>query len=349
MRRRKRIFSTLAVVFCMMLQTLTAFAEQKDVSVFLDGDKLSFDVAPVIENGRTMVPMRAIFEAMGIDVTWDDAEKSITAVTKSNFGVKMTIGKKEASAFQMNTENHIDIKKDLLLDTAPEVVNGRTLIPLRFISETMGYDVEWNNAIRRVDITGTYPIRHGAVFGNTAQWNDCYAADLLNCTFAEDFYIVNGYTTNAEMSETDYYKVDSSLYLDAGVYLPQYVALLGNTYYDGMIFDSSAPFALWSDVYGLNSENIKDGDDPYLSKIADMIMVFPGGKVAGSLTSDMTYSQVLDNQASVSPWYTNTFTATGYFYYEICYDDVMITYIWDTQGDKMSLAPDGVTVAHIYG
>lgn len=64
-----------------------------DITVILDGNKLEFDVPPQIIDGRTMVPIRAIFEALGAEVTWDDATKTVTA-TIDDYVVKCTIDSK---------------------------------------------------------------------------------------------------------------------------------------------------------------------------------------------------------------------------------------------------------------
>lgn len=100
--------------------------------VVLDGTQLTFDVPPIIENGRTLVPLRAIFEAMGAEVKWDPQTATVTAV-KGNTTVVMKIGSLEP------TINGV-VKP---IDVAGKIVNDRTLAPLRFVCEAFGGAVEW--------------------------------------------------------------------------------------------------------------------------------------------------------------------------------------------------------------
>lgn len=100
--------------------------------VILDGINVSFDVPPSIENGRVMMPLRAIFEAMGAKVSWDSNTMTATAV-KGNTTVVFKIGSLEPMV------NGI-VKP---IDVAGKVVGGRTLAPLRFVCEAFGGTVEW--------------------------------------------------------------------------------------------------------------------------------------------------------------------------------------------------------------
>ena len=107
------------------------------VTVILDERILEFDVQPIIMNDRTMVPMRVIFEELGATIAWDDATKTVTA-TKDGTVIKTTIG---------STIMYINgITKEV--DVAPVIVDNRTLVPLRFVSEALGCDVEWNDKNR---------------------------------------------------------------------------------------------------------------------------------------------------------------------------------------------------------
>jgi hypothetical protein len=111
------------------------------ISVILDGTPLSFDVPPQIINGRTMVPLRAIFEAMGATIEWDGATQTATA-TRGNTIVVLTVG--DASP----TVNGMVVP----LDQPGIIVGGRTLAPLRFIAEAFGGTVEWDGATQTATI-----------------------------------------------------------------------------------------------------------------------------------------------------------------------------------------------------
>jgi putative sterol carrier protein len=110
-------------------------------SVVLDGTPMNFEVPPVVEDGRTLVPMRAIFEAQGATVEWEEATQTVTA-QKGDVTVKLTIGGK---AF-VNDE-------EVALEVAAKLVDGRTLVPLRFVSESLGAKVDWTEETETVTIT----------------------------------------------------------------------------------------------------------------------------------------------------------------------------------------------------
>ena len=112
------------------------------IRVTLDGKTISFDQPPIIENGRTLVPIRAVAESMGTDVDWDQAAKTVTLI-RAGTTVKLIINSNIA---QVNGEN-------MTLDVAPTIINDRTLLPLRFIAETFSQNVEWNEQQRIVTIT----------------------------------------------------------------------------------------------------------------------------------------------------------------------------------------------------
>lgn len=112
------------------------------VKVYLDGSLLSFEVPPVIENGRTLVPLRAIFEAMGATVDWNAVDRTVTAV-RGNITVVLKIGSTKPTV-NGQTWN---------LDVPAKIVNNRTLAPLRFVGEAFGGKVEWDGQTRTVKIT----------------------------------------------------------------------------------------------------------------------------------------------------------------------------------------------------
>lgn len=112
-----------------------------EVKVVLNGTRLEFDQSPVIENGRTLVPMRAIFEALGAQVTWD-GDKNLVTAKNENTVITMVIGKNNMT---LNS-------KTISLDTAPKIINGRTLVPVRAVSEAFDAQVGWNSTTQTVTI-----------------------------------------------------------------------------------------------------------------------------------------------------------------------------------------------------
>ena len=111
-----------------------------EVSVLLDGEKLIFDVPPYVESSRVMLPMRVIFEALGATVDYNAGK--ITA-QKGQTVVRMELGSDKMQVAE-------EIKT---LDVPARAQSGRTLLPLRAVSEALGCKVDWNNATKTVTIT----------------------------------------------------------------------------------------------------------------------------------------------------------------------------------------------------
>ena len=111
-------------------------------TVILDGRQLTFEVAPVIENDRTLVPLRAIFEALGASVNWDNKTRTVTS-TKDETTVVLAIGSTKPTVNGQVWP----------LDVPAKIKNDRTLAPLRFVGEAFGGKVDWNNTTRTITIT----------------------------------------------------------------------------------------------------------------------------------------------------------------------------------------------------
>ena len=122
---------------------LSAQAQAPAPQIYLNNQLLQSDVSPVQQSGRVLVPMRNIFENLGAKVNYNDLNQSITA-TKDGTVVRMALGSSNA------TVNGLPYK----LDVPAKAYYGRTLVPLRFVSEAMGAKVNYNSNTRTVLISG---------------------------------------------------------------------------------------------------------------------------------------------------------------------------------------------------
>ena len=114
------------------------------ISVLYDGKRIAFDQLPVIENGRTLVPLRAIFEKIGATVEWDgDTQTVIAKSTENGTIIRLTIDSTTAMV------NGVQVS----LDVPAKIINGRTLVPVRFVSDCFGVGVDWNGDIQSVILT----------------------------------------------------------------------------------------------------------------------------------------------------------------------------------------------------
>lgn len=112
------------------------------IQIFLDDIYVPLDVPAALANGRTMIPIRAVAEALGADVGWDNATRQVT-LTRAGTTVVMTVDSPTAT---VNGEA-------ITMDVAPYISGGRTLIPVRYVAEFFGQKVEWNGKTRRVLIS----------------------------------------------------------------------------------------------------------------------------------------------------------------------------------------------------
>ena len=115
------------------LEDLEASVPRSDIYVEVNGEILGFETPPVIEDGRVLVPMRFTLEKMGVDVEWQAGQQTIVA-QQQNMTVEMTID---------NTASVVN-GRSVRMDVPPRLINNRTMVPLRFLSEEMGFSVEWN-------------------------------------------------------------------------------------------------------------------------------------------------------------------------------------------------------------
>lgn len=140
MKKLTSLFLSLSLIFGIF--PLSIQAESPSPTVYLDGKELSFEVPPSIINGRTLVPLRAIFEGLDASLEWDAKTQTVIAA-KGITKVQVTVGEKEA--FKNG--------KSVLLDVPATIINGRTMVPLRFVSEAMGSTVEWDESTQTITIT----------------------------------------------------------------------------------------------------------------------------------------------------------------------------------------------------
>ncbi len=139
--KNKRRISALILAICLVFINSSAVFASNDITVYLDGEILAFDVNPRIIDGRTMVPMRKIFESLGAVVSWDEASRTVTG-KKGDITVNLTI---DSTVLFKNSS-------PVKLDVAPIIIDGRTLVPVRAIAESFDCDVNWVADTRAVEI-----------------------------------------------------------------------------------------------------------------------------------------------------------------------------------------------------
>jgi len=137
----KRFMTSILLIFTVLFGTCIPVLAEGDIRVVLDGRELVFEQPPVIVNDRTMVPMRAIFEALGATVTWDGETR--TAIG-NKMGVQVEFTIDEPNMYK----NYVNIS----LDAPAALINGYTMLPVRAVAESFGVEVSWDAETRTVNM-----------------------------------------------------------------------------------------------------------------------------------------------------------------------------------------------------
>lgn len=174
----KKLIS-IVLTLVLMLASVSAFA-QSHITLTFDGKPLQTDVPPQIVNNRTMVPIRVILEALGLEVGWDNKNQMVYTESKT-VNLFMTIG---SNKMLVNSEMKY-------MDTAPYVSGGRTYVSARAVSEALGCTVEWDANTKCVHIKSPgykEPVVSSGIIGDNPAFVEKvpeYEKELLNLINAE--------------------------------------------------------------------------------------------------------------------------------------------------------------------
>lgn len=153
----KKVLTFMLIACIMLISAVMIYASNgtDELSIVLrvnvpimsvNGVQQSIDdngTTPLIINSRTLIPIRAVAEAMGSDVSWDSESRE----------VKLLNDEKEV-VLTINSTNALLSGNTIKLDVAPIIINGRTMFPVRFIAESFGYTVNWNSYTSEITISG---------------------------------------------------------------------------------------------------------------------------------------------------------------------------------------------------
>ena len=183
------------------------------ILVKLNGEYLKFDQLPIIENDRTLVPMRFIFEKLGMTVEWDEITQTASAMKvngkNNSFEINFTVGSN--TAFVNGIPQTMDV--------GPKILGDRTLIPLRFLSENLGYIVDWEELSQTVTIS-EIPVLPSVTQKYYVIYREGYRDGRIEVSFFDTSdgsvpeLIWNSESGNLELSDNTKYSNDSKWYLD---------------------------------------------------------------------------------------------------------------------------------------
>ena len=117
------------------------------ITLHINDKKIEMPIMPPVQiDGRTLVPTREVFEPMGASVEWKAAEKKVFV----NHGATLMI-------LEVDSQNVWIDGETTQLDVPPKIINGKLMLPLRFIGETLGYEVEWQQETSNINIKQNKP------------------------------------------------------------------------------------------------------------------------------------------------------------------------------------------------
>lgn len=129
-------------IFAFAMAAALSVSAAGATSLVVDGTNVQTDVPPFIVDGRTLVPVRALFESLGATVGWEESTQTATA-TKGSTVISMQIG---------NTTAYVNgVAKTL--DVPAQTIEGRTMAPARFVAESLNATVNWDSASDTVKIS----------------------------------------------------------------------------------------------------------------------------------------------------------------------------------------------------
>lgn len=142
MKKMKGLLSVVLAVILISGMSVSVFAKG---NIYVDLNEVKSDTPSQIINDRTMVPVRAITEMLGYDVYWYDDTRQVHVCEKGSTVpvIAMQIDSTKAYYTKYEEELGDSVGVEVILDSPATIINDRTFVPLRFISEAVGYVVEW--------------------------------------------------------------------------------------------------------------------------------------------------------------------------------------------------------------
>lgn len=197
----RSIAAVITIAALLFSANLTVYAANS-IPIFVDGEELYMDVPARIINDRTMIPVRAVTEAVGCTVEWYGEEQRIVINTPAGGDplIVMEVGNPTVTINYYNGDTGNLEVTNVTIDSPPVIIDGRTLVPLRFIAETIGFTVEWDN---------------GTVFLYSALYDAGGRGDVFGSDSGDDLPYWNGLDFGPNLEYDEEYVIPS----DPGEYL----------------------------------------------------------------------------------------------------------------------------------
>ncbi len=132
------------IFFALLALSITSAVYANDgVTVYSNGNEVADK--GIIQDGRTLVPVRGVFEYMGYEVDWDNETKTAT-LTNSEKGITIELSNGNEDFYVNGESVHPDVPQ--------QIINGRFMLPLRAVGDAVGAEIEWDgeNKVARIDV-----------------------------------------------------------------------------------------------------------------------------------------------------------------------------------------------------
>lgn len=143
---KKKLTMLMAAVIASTVISVPVMADnttEQGINIVVSGAALECDQPPVIVEGRTLIPLRAVAEAVGAEVNWNGDKKAVE-INKDGLAVSLEIGSPQVSLGSQT----------VAIDVPAQIINDRTMVPIRFVAEAFGLEVEWDGDTKTVVIGG---------------------------------------------------------------------------------------------------------------------------------------------------------------------------------------------------
>lgn len=168
--KKMKHFTSILCILMMILSFSTVTYADKQINLYIAEQLVETDQPPVLINDRTLVPIRVIAEndTFYCTVTWDEENQTVKIATQYLMCIEIKIGSNTAIKYFENFDNYDfethsgiigkDNIQEIPLDVPAQVINDRTMVPIRFVAEALNAEVQWHGASSSVliDSPNTY-------------------------------------------------------------------------------------------------------------------------------------------------------------------------------------------------
>ncbi len=153
MNKKIRVLIPLTLAYMLIWSSISLSAS---LNIYHENQKIYLYPQPFIQHGRTLVPVRAMFEMNGYGVEWDQKSQTIT-INKDTLDIRMKIGSKLVEFIDLDFDTQQYIRTVEKLEVPATIINGSTFVPLRVVSESLGIQVKWDKESNSILLNCDYP------------------------------------------------------------------------------------------------------------------------------------------------------------------------------------------------